>query len=131
MYLFKTYLEPKQKMKRQLKKIYGLSNFYINKLYNQFGFNQQIFIKDLTSTQKKLLKDWFRTQFLTVNDELKKKIDDTKKKLINLKLYKGFRHKDGLPVRGQRTHTNAKTQKKFKLGVNTTLKNKKWKKTKV
>ena len=92
MYLFKTYLEPKQKMKRQLKKIYGLSNFYINKLYNQFGFNQQIFIKDLTSTQKKLLKDWFRTQFLTVN---------------------------------------AKTQKKFKLGINTILKNKKWKKTKV
>jgi hypothetical protein len=71
--------------------------------------------------------------FLAINLILIKTKNETatKKKLINLKLYKGFWHKDGLPVRRQRTHTNAKIQKKFKLGLNTTLKNKKWKKTKV
>jgi small subunit ribosomal protein S13 len=51
---------------------------------------------------------------LSLNNELKKLKSITLKKLVNIKSYRGLRRVRGLPVRGQRTHTNAKSAKKNK-----------------
>lgn len=58
------------------------------------------------------------TEFIQANyvvgDELKRSVRDNILKLINMRAYRGMRHELGLPVNGQRTHSNASTAKKFK-----------------
>ena len=48
---------------------------------------------------------------LTLEGDLKREVRDNIRRLVDIKSYKGLRHRRGLPVRGQRTHTNARTRK--------------------
>lgn len=118
MYLLKTTLNANNKLVVELHKIYGIHHSYTNQLCKDLGIKPQCLITSLTPTQRLMIQHWFQLKLmktsLKVNDDLKKFMSDRKQELITLKTYRGSRHKDGLPSRGQRTHTNAKSQRSFK-----------------
>ena len=68
--------------------------------------------KDLTQEQVEELLQVVDSMDLTLNNELKKLRSLTLKTLVSIKSYRGLRRVRGLPVRGQRTHTNAKSSRK-------------------
>lgn len=103
----------KSTFKNQLKLEYGLNDQTVSSIYKSLGLNIRCLSDKLT---KKHLGN--------LNQNLKsfnigKRLKDTTKEILNfsikLKSYKGIRHKLKYPARGQRTHTNAKTKKKFKI----------------
>ncbi|MCI4463428.1 MAG: 30S ribosomal protein S13 [Caldisericum sp.] len=67
-------------------------------------------VKDLTPEEIKAIEDVIREKYV-VEGDLRKIIANNIKKLIEINCYRGIRHKRGLPVRGQRTRTNARTRK--------------------
>ena len=83
------------------------------------GINPSIRIDSLNNIQIKKLKQYI-DKSLIIEKNLKKIIIKNKQDLIDIKNIRGLRNLKGLPVRGQRTHTNAKTQKKlnYKFGKN-------------
>jgi small subunit ribosomal protein S13 len=70
----------------------------------------QIRVQDLSEVEVARLRDVIQREH-TVEGELRKEVAMNIKRLIDLGTYRGLRHKRGLPVRGQRTHTNARTRK--------------------
>jgi small subunit ribosomal protein S13 len=66
-------------------------------------------IKDLTDAELDRLRE--NVQKLTVEGDLRREVQMSIKRLIDLQCYRGSRHRKGLPVRGQRTRTNARTRK--------------------
>jgi small subunit ribosomal protein S13 len=115
MFLLKTELNINKNIKTELKKIYGLNSFLIDKLCKDLGLNSSSILKELKTSHIVYIQNWVTSNNLVINDDLKKLIFDNKKKLIFLKCYRGFRHEEGLPTRGQRTRTNARTQKRFSI----------------
>ncbi len=72
--------------------------------------------KDLTDEQSRKIREIIEADF-TVEGDLRREITMNIKRLMDLGCYRGLRHRRGLPVRGQRTHTNARTRKGPKRGV--------------
>jgi ribosomal protein S13 len=91
----------------------GISFSILNQTYKLLGLNK----KKLNITLKLNKKNIFNKIFtlFTYNETLKIKLEKQISYYKNLKSYRGMRHVYKYPVRGQRTHTNAKTQKKLKL----------------
>lgn len=91
----------------------GISFNTLNQTYNLLGLNK----KKINITLKLNKKNIFNKIFtlFTYNETLKIKLEKQISYYRNLKNYRGMRHIYKYPVRGQRTHTNAKTQKKLKL----------------
>ena len=113
-YIFETEILNSKSLKWSLQKIYGLGNYQTKKICKILGFTTNLKTSQLTNDQIfKLIKTIDSTN-LKINDELKKSQIFALKTLIDIKCYKGIRRIQGLPVRGQRTHTNAKTAKKSK-----------------
>ncbi len=67
-------------------------------------------VKDLTPEEIKAIEDVMRRDYI-VEGDLRKQVAQNIKKLMEINCYRGIRHKRGLPVRGQRTRTNARTRK--------------------
>ena len=67
-------------------------------------------VKDLTPEEIKAIEDVIRRDYI-VEGDLRKQVAQNIKKLMEINCYRGIRHKRGLPVRGQRTRTNARTRK--------------------
>ena len=113
MFLLKTELNVNKKIKTEFLNIYGFNFYTINKLCKYLGLNPVSNVKELTVKHFSIINNWVSKNNILVNDDIKKLFLDAKKKLILIKCYKGFRHEEGLPVRGQRTRTNSKTQKRL------------------
>jgi small subunit ribosomal protein S13 len=114
LYLFDTELLKDKKVILALKLIFGLGNSSTTLLIKRLGFSKNLKIKSLLKKQiHKLVKAVSSLNILLTND-LKKFRSSTFQNLLNIKSIKGFRRSCGLPVRGQRTHTNAKTARKIK-----------------
>ena len=64
-----------------------------------------------------VIQEWRETGYHKVEGDLRREISENIKRLIDIKSYRGLRHRRGLPVRGQRTHTNARTRKGKKRAV--------------
>jgi ribosomal protein S13 len=94
----------------------GINLGILNFTYNLLGLNKRKLNITLKLNRKNIFNKIFN--MFMYNDNLKIKIEKQISYYKNLKNYKGMRHLYRYPVRGQRTHTNAKTQKKLKL-VNT------------
>lgn len=100
--------------------IYSLSNnFGINTTLSKYicknnGINPTISMTLINKNKINVVKDYTKKHF-QINDQLKKQLNFSKKHLIEIKSYRGLRNWHGLPTRGQRTHTNAKTKRKFKF----------------
>lgn len=111
-YLFESKLSENKSVYYGLTSIYGLgkrSSFFICK---KAGLSLNLKIKDLSANQiHQITKVIESSGYLLAND-LKRLLLIAKQRLISIKSYRGLRRKKGFPIRGQRTHTNAKTAKK-------------------
>lgn len=102
---------PKNKrIETALAYIYGIGPSLSDKILKATGVNPDIRAKDLTEEDVSKLSGYIQENYKTEGD-LRREISTNIKRLIDIGSYRGIRHKRGLPVRGQRTHTNARTRK--------------------
>ena len=90
--------------------IYGIGRKSANDILAKTGINPDTRAKDLTEEDVAKLRDEIENSY-TVEGELRREVGMNIKRLIETNCYRGIRHRKGLPVRGQRTKTNARTRK--------------------
>jgi small subunit ribosomal protein S13 len=95
--------------------IYGIGRNAAKRLCAAAGIPGNIKVKDLTDAQVDQLR--LEVAKITVEGDLRRQISMNIKRLMDLGTYRGMRHRRGLPVRGQRTRTNARTRKGPRKGV--------------
>lgn len=89
--------------------IYGIGRTSSTHICKAVGIETDVKLKDITDSQMDKLRDHISK--LTVEGDLRREISINIKRLMDLGCYRGLRHRKGLPVRGQRTKTNARTRK--------------------
>ena len=89
--------------------IYGIGRTRAQKICDAAGVARNAKVKDLTEAEMDKLRDEIGR--LTVEGDLRREVTMNIKRLMDLGCYRGMRHRRGLPVRGQRTRTNARTRK--------------------
>ena len=90
--------------------IYGIGRPTSNELLKQAGIQPDTYVRDLTDDEVSRLRDLIDTD-LTVEGDLRRERSQSIKRLMEIGCYRGLRHRRGLPVRGQKTKTNARTRK--------------------
>ena len=89
--------------------IYGIGLSSSKKILEKAGINPDIRVKDLTDEQVQLIRN--AMEGYTLEGDLRREVALNIKRLTEIGCYRGTRHRRGLPVRGQRTKTNARTRK--------------------
>ena len=89
--------------------IYGIGRPTSTKILSTTGVNPDTRVKDLTEAELQLLRD--QVSQLTVEGDLRREVQLNIKRLSEIGSYRGLRHRRNLPSRGQRTRTNARTQR--------------------
>ncbi len=92
-----------------LTSIYGIGRTTAQQICDACGIAYSKKIKDLTDGDLEKIRE--EVGRLTIEGDLRREISINIKRLMDLGCYRGFRHRRGLPVRGQRTRTNARTRK--------------------
>ena len=100
--------------------IYGIGRTSANKILDEAGINPDTRVKDLTDAEEAKLREIISHEY-TVEGDLRRNVAMDIKRLTEIGCYRGIRHRKGLPVRGQRSKTNARTRK----GPKRTVANKK------
>ena len=100
--------------------IYGIGRTSATKILAETGINPDIRVKDLTEEDEIKLSKVIGDKY-TVEGDLRREVAMDIKRLVEIGSYRGMRHRKGLPVRGQRSKTNARTRK----GPKRTVANKK------
>jgi small subunit ribosomal protein S13 len=90
--------------------IYGIGRSQSNAVLKKAGVDPNTYVKDLTDDEVIKLRDAI-DQDLTVEGDLRRELSQNIKRLMEIGAYRGLRHRRGLPVRGQRTKTNARSRK--------------------
>ncbi len=90
--------------------IYGIGLHRSHQILDGTGVNPDTRVRDLTDQEVATVRE-FINQNYKVEGDLRREVAMNIKRLVDLKCYRGVRHHRGLPVRGQRTHTNARTRK--------------------
>ena len=90
--------------------IFGIGRVRSNEILKATGVNPDTRIRDLTDSEVAKLREFIDKSF-KVEGDLKRGISLDIKRLMEIGCYRGIRHRKGLPVRGQRTKTNARTRK--------------------
>lgn len=90
--------------------IYGIGRARANKILGQAGISIDRRIRELSEEEVNRIRSVIDQQGM-VEGDLRKQIQMDIKRLMDIGSYRGLRHRRGLPVRGQRTHTNARTRK--------------------
>ncbi|HEY8304498.1 MAG TPA: 30S ribosomal protein S13 [Solirubrobacteraceae bacterium] len=90
--------------------IYGIGRSTSNDLLKEVGVSPDTYIRDLTEDEVSRLRDAI-DRSLTVEGDLRRERSQDIKRLQEIACYRGLRHRRGLPVRGQKTKTNARTRK--------------------
>ena len=90
--------------------IFGIGRARSNEILEKTGINPDIRAKDLTEDDIAKLRDEIENNY-TVEGELRREVALNIKRLVEIGSYRGLRHRKGLPVRGQRSKTNARTRK--------------------
>jgi small subunit ribosomal protein S13 len=90
--------------------IYGIGNSISKQILDEAGIDSNLKTEDLTDKDITTIRDIIDAKF-TVEGDLRKERSMNVKMLMDLGNYRGLRHRKGLPVRGQRTSTNARTRK--------------------
>ncbi|MEG3639772.1 30S ribosomal protein S13 [Magnetococcus sp. PR-3] len=90
--------------------IYGIGRDGAKRIAQEAGIESQVRVSDLTDAEVARLRDIIDNNH-TVEGDLRRQIAMNVKRLMDLGCYRGLRHRRGLPCRGQRTHTNARTRK--------------------
>lgn len=95
--------------------IYGIGLPTSQKILKETGINPDTRVKDLTEEEVNALRDYVKN--LKVEGDLRRDVALNIKRLIEIGCYRGIRHRKSLPVRGQRTKTNARTRKGPKRAI--------------
>ena len=90
--------------------IYGIGRKSANDILAKTGINPDTRAKDLTEEEVAKLRDEIENSY-TVEGDLRRDVAMNIKNMVEINCYRGIRHRKGLPVRGQRTKTNARTRK--------------------
>ena len=90
--------------------IYGIGLTTSKKILAETGINPDTRTHDLTEEDLVKLRDYIQNN-IKVEGDLHREVSQNIKRLMEIGCYRGLRHRKGLPVRGQRTHTNARTRK--------------------
>lgn len=111
-YLFESELVEDKSLFFALTQIYGIGKANSFLICKKLGFSKNLKAKNLSKEQVNRLITLIDSLNLELASELKKLKLLSAKKLLFIKSYKGLRKNQGLPIRGQRTHTNARTARK-------------------
>ena len=101
--------------------IYGIGPSTAKKILAATNIDPDTRVKDLTAEQEGLIREYLDKNNVIVEGDLRRNVALDIKRLVEVQCYRGVRHRKGLPVRGQRTKTNARTRK----GPRKTMANKK------
>jgi small subunit ribosomal protein S13 len=91
--------------------IYGIGRTTASKLLAHTGLSPDLRVKSMSEDDEKKLRDAIDALALRVEGDLRREVQGNVKRLMEIGCYRGVRHRRGLPVRGQRTKTNARTRK--------------------
>ncbi len=101
--------------------VYGIGRKSANDILAKAGVNPDTRVKDLTDVEEAKIREVIDHDGYIVEGDLRRMVALNIKRLVEINCYRGQRHRKGLPVRGQRTKTNARTRK----GPKKTIANKK------
>ena len=101
--------------------VYGIGQTTANKILEATGINPDTRVKDLSADEEAKIRDYIDKNNIMVEGDLRRNVALDIKRLTEIQCYRGVRHRKGLPCRGQRTKTNARTCK----GPKRTVANKK------
>ncbi len=90
--------------------IFGIGLTTSQRILRETGINPDTRVRDLTEEEVVRLREYIDRNF-KVEGDLRREVSQNIKRLMEIGCYRGLRHRRGLPVRGQRTHTNARTRK--------------------
>lgn len=90
--------------------IYGVGLTTSKTILAATGISPDTRVRDLTDDEVTALREYIDANF-TIEGDLRREVSQNIKRLMEIGCYRGLRHRKGLPVRGQRTHTNARTRK--------------------
>ena len=113
-YILETNLLENKSVYFSLTNIFGIGQFQSFLICKKLGLSYNCKLLKLTPDQVVKLIKSIENLNLLINSNLKKEKTILAKKLVQIKAYRGIRRLRGLPIRGQRTHTNAKTASKFR-----------------
>ena len=109
-------LPPNKRAVISLQYIYGIGNKTAHDIIEGAGIDLATRTKDLTEEQTRKIRELIEASY-KVEGDLRREVTMNIKRLMDLGCYRGLRHRKGLPVRGQRTHTNARTRKGPRRGT--------------
>ncbi|HZY03446.1 MAG TPA: 30S ribosomal protein S13 [Anaeromyxobacteraceae bacterium] len=109
-------LPAEKRIEISLQYIYGIGKTTAKKILEKAGVDRVTRTKDLSDDQVRRIREAIE-QGYQVEGDLRRDVSMNIKRLMDLGCYRGLRHRKGLPVRGQRTHTNARTRKGPKRGI--------------
>ncbi|MBI3181977.1 MAG: 30S ribosomal protein S13 [Myxococcales bacterium] len=109
-------LPPQKRVVISLQYIYGIGRKSAHEICAKAGIDLATRTKDLTDEQTRKIRETIEGGF-KVEGDMRREVTMNIKRLMDLGCYRGLRHRKGLPVRGQRTHTNARTRKGPKRGI--------------
>ena len=90
--------------------IFGIGLTTSQKVLRETGINPDTRVRNLTEEEVVRLREYI-DRHVKVEGDLRREVSQNIKRLMEIGCYRGLRHRKGLPVRGQRTHTNARTRK--------------------
>jgi small subunit ribosomal protein S13 len=109
-------LPPNKRIEIGLTYIYGIGRSQANNILTSTGVHPDTKVRELNDDQVNKIRKAIEEQY-RVEGDLRKEISFNIKRLMEIGSYRGLRHRRGLPVRGQRTHTNARTRKGPRRGA--------------
>jgi small subunit ribosomal protein S13 len=109
-------LPPNKRIEIGLTYIYGIGRAQSNRILGSTGVNPDTKVRELNDDEINKIRKVIEEQF-RVEGDLRKEISFNIKRLMEVGSYRGLRHRRGLPTRGQRTHTNARTRKGPRRGA--------------
>ena len=90
--------------------VYGIGRSTSNEMLAKLGISPDTYVRDLTEDEVSKLRDLIDSDYM-VEGDLRRERSQNVKRLMEIGCYRGLRHRRGLPVRGQKTKTNARTRK--------------------
>ena len=96
--------------------LYGLGRALAKEISKKAGIPENKKTEDLSENEIKRIRELLETEY-RVEGDLRREVQMNIKRLMDLGCYRGLRHRKGLPVNGQRTHTNARTRKGPRKGI--------------
>ena len=122
--LFGTEIPNEKRIEASLPYIYGIGRSTSKRILEQAGINPDIRTGQLTDEQLTKIVQVITTDGILIEGDLRREKQSILKRLTSITCYRGQRHRRGLPVRGQRTRTNARTRKGKKKTVGAQAKKK-------